>query len=302
MDYADEVVSPGGTVPMFAESTGPDPDFATCLLYLDCGDDLARLRPLLTYWYDETCRSLLPYLRPAGAPELMTSLSVYDLTADGRPRRRKPRTWEEGVTADLHQLSMHWSDTVPTSLASELDLYIYRFAGGPHVRLQISVGFQDRPGGLSRVLPDLVDLMRRVADVTDPTYGEIVVNAETLAPATMLDGALSRSSAESARDSRRQLRGYEWVTVCPRELAARLGGAEALRATGAFVEVVPLAHGGLLLRATAEPDAYREERLHAVHRALAPVLPSGQPRDLPGHDLSRVVPLDARAVSLAVPA
>lgn len=302
MDYADEVVSLGGTVPMFVESTGPDPDFVTCLLYLDCGNDLARLRPLLTYWYDETYRTLMPYLRPAGAPEPVMSLSVYDHTADGRPRRRKPHTWDEGVTPDLHQLSVHWSDTVATSLASELDLYVFRFADNQHVRLQISVGFQNRPGGLKRVLPDLVDLMRRVADVTDPTYGEIVVNAETMAPATMLDGALSRSSAESARDSRRQLRGYEWVTICPSELATRLGGAEVLRATGAFDEVVPLAHGGLLLQATADPDAYRDGRLHAVHRALAPVLPAGQPHDLPGHDLSRVVPIDARSISAAVPA
>lgn len=296
-----EDVYGGSTVPMFAESAGPDPDFATCLLYLDCGDDLGRLRQLLTYWYDETCRSLLPYLRPAGAPEPMMSLSVYERTADGRPRRRKPRVWNEGVTHELHQLSVHWSDTVASSLASELDLYVSRLADRRHVKLQVSVGFQDRPGGLSRVVPELVDLMRRVADVTDPTYGEIVVNAETLAPATMLDGALSRGSEESARDSRRSLRGYEWVTICPRELVVRLGGAEALRSTGAFVEVVPLAHGGVLARATAEPDGYTTERVRAVHRALAPVLPAGEPRELPGHDLSRVVFRDARAVGVPVP-
>lgn len=301
MEYADNVFSPGGTVPMFAESTGPDPEFATCLLYLDCGDDLNRLRPLLAYWYDETCRSLLPYLRPTGAPEPMMSLSAYDWTADGRPRRRKPRTWDEGLTADLHQLSVHWSDTVASSLASELDLYVQRFDDGRHVKLQVSIGFQDRPGGLARSVPDLVDLMRRVADVTDPTYGEIVVNAETLAPATMLDGALGRPVAESARESRRRLRGYEWVTICPTELAVRLGGAEAFRAAGVFAEVVPLAHGGLLLRATAEPETYRDDRLRAVHRALAPVLPAGQPRDLPEHDLSRVVPVDARAVGVPLP-
>lgn len=301
MEYADEAVSPGSTVPMFAESAGPDPDFATCLLYLDCGDDLARLRPPLTYWYEETCRSLLPYLRPAGAPEPMMSLSAYERSADGRPRRRKPRTWSEGLTSDLHQLSAHWSDTVLTSVASELDLYVFRFGGGRHVKLQISIGFQNRPGGLVRVVPDLVDLMRRVGDVTDPTYGEIVVNGEILAPATMLDGALGRTSAESARDSRHRLRGYEWVTICPTELAGRLGGAEALRDTGAFVEVVPLAHGGLLLRATADPDTYRDDRVRAVHRALASALPTGQPRDLPGHDLSRVVPLDVRALGLPIP-
>nr|MDT0662239.1 hypothetical protein [Micromonospora sp. DSM 115978] len=199
------------------------------------------------------------------------------------------------MTEDLYQLSAHWFDVAPAAVASELDLYVYRFADRRHVKLQVSVGFQDRPGGLPRVVPALIELIKLTGDVADPTYGEIVVNAGVLAPATMLDGALDRGIVESARASRQVLRGYEWVTVCPRELVGRLGGIVALGESGAFSEVVPLRHGGALLRATDDPGAYQDGRVRAVHQVLSPVLPAGEPADVPGQDLSRLVFADARA-------
>ncbi|MFD1320968.1 hypothetical protein [Micromonospora sonneratiae] len=284
----------GGPVAEWAPSGGPKPDFATCLLYLDRGDDLEHIAPLLQLWYDEASRLLLPFVQPLGAPEPTRSLSAYEENAEGRGRRRRPGTWAEGLTEDLFQLSAHWFDVTPSSIASELDLYVFRFAQRRHVKLQVSIGFQDRPDRLPLVLPALVELTRSVADVADPSYGEIVVNAETVSPATMLDSALYRPNEESARTSRTRLRGYEWVTVCPKELTPVVGGVSALRAGGAFSEVLPLAHGGALLRATESPADYRADRVRAVFRALAPVLPSGQPCDLPGHDLSRVVFADAR--------
>lgn len=286
-----------GAVPLWSESVGPGPDFATCLLYLDCGDDLTKVSSLVRYWHDQACRLLLPAVSVPGYAEPTMSLSAHEQTADGRPRRRRPQQWTDGLTEDLFQLSAHWFDVPSVAVASELDLYVYRFADRRHVKLQVSVGFKDRPGALPRVVPALIELTRLVGDVADPTYGEIVVNAGILAPATMLDGTLDRGPVESARSSRDLLRGYEWVTVCPKELTARLGGADALRRTGAFDEVVPLAQGGALLRATDDPGAYRAERVREVHRSLAAVLPAGQPADLPGQDVSRIVFADARAAA-----
>jgi hypothetical protein len=283
-----------GTVPGWLESGGLEPDFATCLLYLDCGDDLARVASLLRFWHEEACRLLLPYVAPPGSDEPAMSLSVHEQSIDGRPRRRRLRRWAEGLTEDLYQLSSHWFDVPSAAVASELDLYVFRFAGRRHIKLQASVGFKERSGRLPLVVPALVDLARRVGDVADPAYGEIVVNAQTLAPTTMLDGALYRGNEESARTSRTHLRGYEWVTVCPKELTARLGGPEAIWASRAFNQVVPLAQGGVLLRATDVPEEYRAEEIRRAFRALAPVLPPGQPCELPGHDLSRVVFADAR--------
>ncbi|MFI6758913.1 hypothetical protein ACIBF5_07185 [Micromonospora sp. NPDC050417] len=291
-------VNRGGAVPpIWGHYSESEPDFATCLLYLDCGDDPSRSLALLEHWYDEACRLLLPFVQPAGAPEPWLSLSAYEQHPDGRARRRRPQRWADGLTEGLYQLSAHWADVDPAAVASELELYVFRFAHQRHLKLQVSVGFEGRPGRLAQVLPALVELTRRVGDVANPSYGEIVINAGTVAPSTILDSVLSRPVEESAQLSRGYLRGYEWVTLCPEELLVRLGGVSALRDTGVFAEVVPLTYGGALLRATQSPADYQGDRVRAVFRALAPVLPSGQPQDLPAdlpaQDLSRIVFADA---------
>ncbi|MFY1690402.1 hypothetical protein [Plantactinospora sp. WMMB782] len=313
----------GGLGPPGPEENGPEPDFVTWLVYLDRAEDQGWLASLAHWWHDEVCRLLLPFVSPAGAAAPAVSLTAFEQDAAGRGRRRRPARWADGLTEECAQLSARWFDVAPTAIASELDVFLARFAGRRHVRLQISVGFEGRSGGLPLVLPALVELARLVGDATDPAYGEIVANAGLLPPATMLDAALGRSAESSAEQCRTRLRGYEWVTICPRELAATLGGAERLRATGAFAEVRPLRHGGLLLRATDDPADYQADRVREVFRALAPVLPPGQPGALPtvppagssmlsavpgvlagdpgGHDLSRVVFADPRAVHRQLP-
>ena len=72
-----------------------------------------------------------------------------------------------------------------------------------------------------------------------------------------------------------RLRGYSWVTVVAAELAGRLGGAEALRASGAFYEVSELRDGVLWLRATPTINDFTGKRVRRVFDALAPVLLPG---------------------------
>lgn len=113
---------------------------------------------------------------------------------------------------------------------------------------------------------------------------------------TSLDAALRRAPEDSLREARRYLRGYSWITVVPRELAARLGGADALTATGAFAEVEALPPGGVWLRATDRPDTYDAAAVRRVFQALAPVLPPGLPElDELGTAAWHVVPEDATA-------
>jgi hypothetical protein len=70
---------------------------------------------------------------------------------------------------------------------------------------------------------------------------------------------LRRRRDQSVADSRTILRGYSWVTVCGQELADRLGGVEALRATRAFHAVERCAAEGSgcrrpsATRTTAQP-------------------------------------------------
>jgi len=107
---------------------------------------------------------------------------------------------------------------------------------------------------------------------------------------------------EGKSASRQVLRGYDWLTICPQELADRVGGAAGLAASGAFHEVAQLAGGGVWLLATADYRDYDEETMDRVFRALAPLLPAGLPvlanprRAQQGRDY-RIVYQDASTIS-----
>jgi hypothetical protein len=100
--------------------------------------------------------------------------------------------------------------------------------------------------------------------MTDDIFpGETALQRTTFNFATRIDG------------SRNVLRRYSWVTVVGPELAARLGGASALTASGAFCEVSMLPDGALWLRATPTINEFTGDRVRAVFEALAPVLVTG---------------------------
>lgn len=78
-------------------------------------------------------------------------------------------------------------------------------------------------------------------------------------------------------DPHEVLRGYGWVTVISSELAARLGGADAMRSGEAFAAVEELPNGGLWLQATERYEDYDQDAVRRVFRAFAPVLPEQKP-------------------------
>ncbi|CAL9549737.1 hypothetical protein SUDANB21_04416 [Streptomyces sp. enrichment culture] len=131
----------------------------------------------------------------------------------------------------------------------------------------------------------------------NPSFGHVAYNytvgktalEEVLGPPWLLP-------EDTLPESRLYLRGYSWLTVCPQELADRLGGAAELRATGAFHEVDELAEGGVWLLATPAFDEYDQEHSARVWGALAPVIRPGKPRQFseePGHPPLPVVYEDA---------
>jgi hypothetical protein len=88
--------------------------------------------------------------------------------------------------------------------------------------------------------------------------------------------------------------------VVPVELAERLGGAEVMRRTGAFVEAAELQAGGLWLLATEDYRDYGPGQVARVFRALAPVLRPGKPISksyIPDAPPQRVVLEDAATIS-----
>jgi hypothetical protein len=107
---------------------------------------------------------------------------------------------------------------------------------------------------------------------------------------TALERSLRRGTSLPGGAVRQALRGYSWVTVVAAGLAERLGGAEAMVASGAFCEVSPLPDGSLWLRATPVINEFTGDRVRRVFEALAPVLITGTARPRRQyHEIFRIV-------------
>ncbi|MFC6931017.1 hypothetical protein ACFQHO_12215 [Actinomadura yumaensis] len=119
-----------------------------------------------------------------------------------------------------------------------------------------------------------VGFLREQAELQHSTFGN--VTNDNMGDRTALETGIGRYMPECAEESVDTLRSYSWTTVCSREIAARLGGAERLRETGAFYDVAELSYGGLLLRATKEFGDYDADRVRQVFDALACALPVGE--------------------------
>jgi hypothetical protein len=74
------------------------------------------------------------------------------------------------------------------------------------------------------------------------------------------------------------LRGYSWWTIVPRELLGRVGGVTALRASGAFHEILELPRGAVWLRASERFADYDNAAVKAVWSALRGAVIPGTPR------------------------
>jgi hypothetical protein len=254
---------------MYDEYAGVEFSVGAAMLYLDGVTDFDRVRPALLDWHEAGAPLLLRAAKDLPKPRVNRTAATADDPETGAFQQFKPRTWAAGLRADIGSLRVSWSfdDDEPPVYGAGVDLL--RFADPDHLMLRADLS-QHGPRVDSAAL---LELLHRVADLADPVYGEIVVDRGTPAPGTELDRALRRVASRSEGEGREFLRGYEWVTICPKELASRLGGAAALRAGGAFHEVAELSSGALLLRATETPETYDAVAAQRVAEALNTVLP-----------------------------
>ncbi|KIQ65151.1 hypothetical protein TR51_14195 [Kitasatospora griseola] len=155
--------------------------------------------------------------------------------------------------------------------------------GGIHVDLVCTLrawrdDADDRWAVLRMETPDsgaLVDSIRTLAEQVDPVFGSIGHGGDMTC--TELERALGlRDLGDTYDDARRILRGYDWITVVPRQLAAEHGGAAAF-AGSALSTVDELPSGALWLAATEEFADYRGSAVWAMFEAVAPMLPTGLP-------------------------
>ncbi|WP_426506742.1 hypothetical protein ACPPVO_52115 [Dactylosporangium sp. McL0621] len=213
---------------------GAEPDSVSVRLYLD---DVAP-EEVLRRWHAAVADVLLTASLPEGW---------------GRPRpqvRKHQSIWYFEQAEPLVEYN------VGTSLAS-----------GP---LTMRAWSTFPPEREDAVLAAAVELVRVVAGVVDVGYGQVEFSGPP-GPKTGLVAGLNRDPELAREPARTALRGYDWVTVVPPELVARLGGAGVLRDSGAFHRVEGLAHGGVLAQATESPRAFDRNAARAVAGVLRPV-------------------------------
>lgn len=123
--------------------------------------------------------------------------------------------------------------------------------------------------------------MKTQANALDPSFGHIAhlynlgntALEERLGPPWLL-------AEQTVPESRQYLRGYSWVTVCPKELSTTVGGKQALLDSGAFHEVEELTDGSIWLQAGPDFAAYDDDQARTVWAALSPALRPGTPRHI----------------------
>jgi hypothetical protein len=128
------------------------------------------------------------------------------------------------------------------------------------------------PGNLDG---EVVAAWRRWVDEHAVTFG--VVERAVAFVDTVLEDSVNVPRYSLLYQLRERLRGYGWLTIASPEVGDRLGGVDALRATGAFAEVARTRSGSYWLRATTDPHSYGMADAERVFRAVAPVLPPGMP-------------------------
>jgi hypothetical protein len=267
-----------------------DSSSVRAVLYLDVAD-----LPAVAGWHDAAEAALLPLVQPPGAPAVDRKVTGSTRAADGSGGPIRGRAWADCLVPDLYQLQTIWSygDSRPRGPVKNVDVRVFRPRSGAFLWLDLLVVLAD-PSALPAVCGAVLAAVRATAEQADPVYGEVLVNRIPQSPQTALDRLLNRKPVASLEEGRRMLRGYEWVTLCPAEVAKTLGGAEALRATGAFVEVTELGAGGLLLRATEDPAEWTQEAVERVFEAVRPVLPPGEPEQPDFETVTHVVMANAR--------
>ncbi len=285
---------------------------------LDSRDEFARLtgewitgiRDLLYPGFDENqSRGLLPFSPPdppagywiLGRPAALKAniyIQRYPHDSLGRGATYSGRSWEKLVNglaeAYPFRVSLLLSAVDDTGKAagsgSSLLIGVRRDADSPGW-----VRFEASPppdivdvSGSPQLQRELVSFVREWVAKVKTCYGHVTDDADSLA--TALERATGRYSWDTIPRCREALRGYSWVTVCPAELAARLGGSIGLERTEAFCAVAEVAGGSVFLQATPAFDEYDGAAMRRVFEALAPVLLPGRVKEPEGGGwLGRVV-------------
>ncbi|MER7046461.1 type VI immunity family protein [Streptomyces jumonjinensis] len=169
--------------------------------------------------------------------------------------------------------------------AGDTDLGVVRassvVSGEGHAELSARLNCGDEALSDAEYCTWIVESLRETVNALNPSFGRVEYRDFDLI--TQVDRQLNRHHDDSIHQAREFLRGYAWVTICPRELVARLGGAQRLEETEAFHCVLPLDGGAVLLQASETPMDFGRTERRRIFPVLAPVLPPGAAQPPPAH-------------------
>jgi hypothetical protein len=237
-------------------------DRRTATLTLPIGPDRERAVRAARRWFELCPDQLHGSFDPANAA---LSVAVFD---DSHP---EPWEWSETWSRPSWDEFLRQLGRLPDAAGFEEPRPGFRvglIAERDHVDLFSTID--------DAVTDDqILTTVRAVAEMGAPLAAAVAIQGEQLL--MPLEVAISRSNTTYVRRPAETLRNYGWLTVLSDELAERVGGADRLRASGAFVEAEPLAAGGWWLLATKTWDEYGPEQANRLFEILAPVLPPGRP-------------------------
>ncbi|QKW19408.1 hypothetical protein HUT16_10290 [Kitasatospora sp. NA04385] len=120
------------------------------------------------------------------------------------------------------------------------------------------------------------ELLRDFAREVDPSYAQIGY-ARAIGRTEHEERVGPPLPSMTLPQSRRLLRGYEWLMVVPREIARDLGGVAAFAAADPY-QVEELPDGAVLLQVTPEFSGFTDEWIERTWRLLKPALRPGKPK------------------------
>ncbi|MGW6692056.1 hypothetical protein [Streptomyces sp. NPDC054961] len=123
----------------------------------------------------------------------------------------------------------------------------------------------------------MTDLLRDFSQEVDPSYAQVGYSL-TLGRTEHEERGGPPLPSMALPQSRRLLRGYEWLMVIPREIAQQLGGGHGIAAAGDFHRVETLRDGAVLLQVTPEFDGFIGEAIERTWRLVCPALRPGMPK------------------------
>jgi hypothetical protein len=268
-------------------------------LFPDLSRGLQDEQPELPEEEDLAAPMIEPVLGPPGATWATLAMQREPVPSDWAEPGFSGRAWQRllsSLSRDYPYLVQLWM--TPLDGAGRLgregttaSVAVHRSPAHPEwVRLEARAGPGTGWPGSAAAQDTWAGFTQGWAARLGACYGHISDDADIYA--TALERATQGAEADPPAVPRchQVLRGYSWVTLCAAEPAARLGGASALAASGAFAAVAELPGGQVLLRATRLIEEYQGAAVRRVFETLAPVLLPGRP------DPDRLGALRARLV------